>query len=206
MRQLVVVARLKTRHFHERQKGFEGELLAVLPFRRGEVGVEVGGEFGEDVNGLSEVKDVWWSFLWFVVLVCCNELVTTLTLAHENTTRRTSFSGGIPFQRSLSLLDCSLPLLTPRKPSLLDLSEPLALRIGPGERLSEFLDLDGLELGQMRIEGRPKVGVECESEEGTFRANGLVGVGKDFGKEAEDRFDVDCFRAERAVVGVSVGG
>lgn len=70
-RQLVVVAVLEAGSLEEGEEGFESELLAVLPFRRGEVGVKVGREGREDRSGRDEFEWVCDGFLDFIFLCPC---------------------------------------------------------------------------------------------------------------------------------------
>lgn len=55
----------------------------------------------------------------------------------------------------------------------------------------------------MRCESWAQERVEGEGEEGPFGANGLVGVGKYLGEDAEDGRDRDGFRAKEAVRGLA---
>lgn len=103
-----------------------------------------------------------------------------------------------PLEGTFRLLDIPLPLLTPRKPRLLDRTESFSLPISSSERLAELFDLHRLELRQMRIEGGAEVGVEGESEARSFQSNGLVGVGEDLGEKAKDGLEGDGLRSEEA--------
>jgi hypothetical protein len=66
------VAGLEARDFDEGEEGFEGEFFAVLPFRGREMGVEIFGEFREDVDRFGEVESIGRGFFSF--LFDCKEI------------------------------------------------------------------------------------------------------------------------------------
>ena len=200
-------------HLELGEEGLERELLAVLPFGRAEVGIEIVGEGAEDVDRLGKVERVGRGFVLCclgLVAACGNTQQDQKSAPHSANSFQLSslvtltflLPTRIPIQRPLSLPHVPLPLLRHRQPRRLGRAEPLAPGVRRVKGLAELLDLDRLEVGEGRGEGGPEEGVEGEGEGGAFEADVLVGVGEDLGQDGQDGLERDGFGA----VGSGEGG